>query len=517
MIVNVRPFPPGAPDASLPSRVPPHVWGLILAGRPLGRGPAQMRRAIDRAARLVPSHRLVGVVCRQAARDCGPSVADVPEMTQIVQPSYRGSAAELFLPVLVIARRDPHAVVAGFCAEEAASQDGRLLPSVQKAVRAVALGTMRWYLRLAPALAPLLSRPFTELSPKLAALLVTAAHQVEYSRGAAEAQVHLAVDASRIVGEGRASGMVNAVLRKFVAQRAGLLATADQDLAQCHAHPRWLVDALVEAWKERAEPMLAANNLHPPMALRVDPAQLTVTDFLRSWRALGRDARAVDWNPDAVVLEHAAPVQILPGFDSGAVSVQDLGAQLVAPLLDAQAGMRVLDACAAPGGKSAHILERADVALTALDADPVRSERLERNLRRLGLHARVRTADCTQPHSWWDGVAYERILADVPCTASGIARRHPDLKWLRRAGDAAAFAARQGAILDVLWQLLAPGGKLLYVTCSVFPQENEEVVQAFITRTERARNLPLPDGEPEQWLPEPRHDGFYYALIQKEP
>jgi 16S rRNA (cytosine967-C5)-methyltransferase len=245
------------------------------------------------------------------------------------------------------------------------------------AVRAITLGTLRWYLRLEPALTPLLNRPLVEMSPQLAALLVTAAHQVEYSRGAAEAQVHLAVDASRIVGEGRASGMVNAVLRRFVAQRQELLAASDADLAQKEAHPRWLVDAIRNAWGERTQSVLAANNQHPPMVLRTDPAQMHAEDFLRSWRALGRDARTLEWNPDAVVLEHPSPVQVLPGFESGAVSVQDAGAQLAAPLLDAQPGMRVLDACAAPGGKTLHIAQRtANLDLLAVDDDALRLARV---------------------------------------------------------------------------------------------------------------------------------------------
>jgi 16S rRNA (cytosine967-C5)-methyltransferase len=226
--------------------------------------------------------------------------------------------------------------------------------------------------------------------------------------------------------------------------------------------------------------------------------------------------RAREVGEAALLLERPVPVERLPGFSEGEVSVQDAGAQRAAELLDLSSGQRVLDACAAPGGKSAHILERAEVALTALDIDAARCGRIEQNLQRLSLGATVRTADCTLPGAWWDGVPFDRILADVPCSASGVARRHPDLKWLRRAGDPAAFAARQAAILDALWQLLAPGGKLLYVTCSVFPQENQELVQAFVARTERARALPLAHGERSQWLPAPQHDGFYYALIQKQ-
>jgi 16S rRNA (cytosine967-C5)-methyltransferase len=209
------------------------------------------------------------------------------------------------------------------------------------------------------------------------------------------------------------------------------------------------------------------------------------------------------------------PVERLPGFAQGEVSVQDAAAQRAAELLDLKPGQRVLDACAAPGGKSAHILERADVALTALDVDAVRCARLQRNLARLSLHADVRTADCTRPESWWDGARFERILADVPCTGSGVVRRHPDIKWLRRADDVASFASRSLAILESLWQRLAPDGKLLYATCSVFVQENEELVEAFLARTPGARALPLPGAQRALWLPGAQHDGFFYALIHK--
>jgi 16S rRNA (cytosine967-C5)-methyltransferase len=398
------------------------------------------------------------------------------------------------------------------------------------AVRAIALGTLRWYLRLAPALEPLLNRPFAELSPRLAALLVTAAHQVEYSRGAPEAQVHLAVDASRIAGEGRASGVVNAVLRRFVAQRADLLARVDADPAARHAHPRWLWDAMVAAWGERAERILVANNQHPPMSLRLDPAQTSATDFLRSWRALGRDAQVVEWNPDALVLEHAAAVQILPGFDTGAVSVQDGGAQLAAPLLDARAGMRVLDACAAPGGKTLHIAQRTpDIAeLVAADDDPLRLQRVRENLERAGRNALLLTADLRErPPSLAPG-SFDRVLVDAPCSATGVIRRHPDIKLLRRPGDISAFAATQRKILGTAFELLRTGGTLIYCTCSVLPEENEAVVSAFLAAEPRAavagwtESAPRPPGLLErsvgwQLLPggDAGTDGFYYASLHR--
>jgi 16S rRNA (cytosine967-C5)-methyltransferase len=398
------------------------------------------------------------------------------------------------------------------------------------AVRAIALGTLRWYLRLEPALAPLLNRPFEELSPPLAALLVTAAHQVEYSRGAAEAQVHLAVDASRIIGEPRASGMVNAVLRRFVAERQVLLGQADADLAQRHAHPRWLVQALRGSWGERAEQILSANNQHPPMVLRVDPAQMHAEDFLRSWRASGREARVLDWNADAVVLEHAAAVQALPGFDTGAVSVQDAGAQLAAPLLDASAGMRVLDACAAPGGKTLHIAQRTpDLAgLIAADDDALRLARVRDNLRRAGRDAMLLTADLTSRPPSLAPESFDRVLVDAPCSSTGVIRRHPDIKLLRRPSDIESFAVTQRRILATAFELLKPGGRLVYCTCSVMPAENEGVLTGFLAAESRARMAEWPAAVPQppellarrigwQLLPggAAGTDGFYYACLTR--
>jgi 16S rRNA (cytosine967-C5)-methyltransferase len=398
------------------------------------------------------------------------------------------------------------------------------------AVRAIALGTLRWYQRLRPAIAPLVSRPFDELSPRLAALLVTAAHQVEYSRGAPEAQVHLAVDASRVVGEHRASGVVNAVLRRFVAQRAELLAAADTDTAQRHAHPQWLVAALESAWGEAADGILTANNLHPPMTLRLDPAQISSSDFLRSWRALGRDARAVEWNESAVVLERAVAVQTLPGFDAGAVSVQDVGAQLAAPLLDAHPGMRVLDACAAPGGKTLHIAQRTPglAELVAVDDDGARLVRVRENLERGRVEAVLVTADLRARPTALAAAHFDRVLVDAPCSATGVIRRHPDIKLLRRPGDIEGFAAIQREILATAFELLKPGGRLIYCTCSVLPAENEKVVAAFLDAEPRARvadwpkEVAKPPGLLEravgwQLLPggSAGTDGFYYASVTR--
>jgi 16S rRNA (cytosine967-C5)-methyltransferase len=250
------------------------------------------------------------------------------------------------------------------------------------------------------------------------------------------------------------------------------------------------------------------------MTVRVNTRRVGVEAYAARLAAEGLQARPL--GGAALLLPQPVPVARLPGFEAGEVSVQDYGAQRAARCMDLQPGQAVLDACAAPGGKTAHMLEAADVRLTALDNDEARCERIRRNLERLSLTADVRCADCTQLADWWEGARFDRILADVPCSSSGVARRHPDLKWLRRASDVPAFASRQAQILEALWQVLAPDGKLLYVTCSVFPQENEALVGSFVARAQGARRLPLPDGEPEQWLPSSAHDGFFYALIQKQ-
>jgi 16S rRNA (cytosine967-C5)-methyltransferase len=360
--------------------------------------------------------------------------------------------------------------------------------------------------------------------------LVTAAHQVEYSRGAAEAQVHLAVDASRVIGEGRASGVVNAMLRRFVAQRVELLAAADASVAQRHAHPRWLVESLRAAWGERHEEILAANNQHPPMVLRLD-ASLPAEDFLRSWRALGRDASVVEWRREAIVLERPTAVQTLPGFAVGAVSVQDCGAQLAALLLDAKSGMRVLDACAAPGGKTLHIAQiTPDLAeLIAVDEDSLRLARVRENLQRGGRDAVLIAADMRERPPSLNPGQFDRVLVDAPCSATGVIRRHPDIKLLRRASDIDGFVATQRRILATAFELLRPGGRLVYCTCSVLPAENEGVVAAFLREEPRGaaaawpEALVKPPGLIERsigWQLLPGGgagtDGFYYACLTRK-
>ena len=398
------------------------------------------------------------------------------------------------------------------------------------AVRAIALGTLRWYLRLAPAVVQLLKRAPEDMAPPLRSLLVAAAHQIEYSRAAPEVSVHLAVDAAKALGLGHASGFVNAVLRRFVTERARLLAEVDLDPALASAHPIWFAREVAAAWPGQAAALLAANNEHPPMVLRVAAATGSAADYVRELASDGRPARALDWCPGAVVLEHAMSVAALPGFREGRVSVQDAGAQLAAKLLDVRAGQRVLDACAAPGGKTGHILETAPKIgdLLAADIDAARLAQVGETLQRLGRSARCRVLDLREPSALSDEAPFDRILLDAPCSSTGVIRRHPDIKLLRRATDIPTLAAQQAVLLRNAFVRLAPNGLLLYATCSVLPTENERVVEAFLAAEPRAVSEPWPDSLPlppgaqrlacgTQLLPgaDAGTDGFYYALIRR--
>jgi 16S rRNA (cytosine967-C5)-methyltransferase len=378
------------------------------------------------------------------------------------------------------------------------------------ALQDIVYGSLRQLGRLDAWLDALLERPLTD--PELGWLLRVALYQLAWTRAPAHAVVHNAVDAA---GPGWRRGLTNAVLRNFQRRRAGLESMANARPAARWSHPDWWIARLQADHPGDWQAILEAGLMHPPFTLRVNVRHGDVADYLQRLAEAGLAARQT--GPDAVTLERAVPVHALPGFDAGAVSVQDAGAQWAARLLDAQPGTRVLDACAAPGGKTGHILERADVDLVALDADPARLARVQDNLDRLGRRATVTEGDAAQPDTWWDGRPFDRILADVPCSASGVVRRNPDIKWLRRPEDIPRFAARQAAMLDVLWRLLAPGGTLLYATCSVFREENDGQVGAFLSRhAEDAVQCPLPAPlSGGVLLPDAEHDGFFYALLRK--
>ena len=307
--------------------------------------------------------------------------------------------------------------------------------------------------------------------------------------------------------------MVNAVLRRFLREREALMASVMRDDEARLNYPRWWIEAIRTAWPQQADAVLAAGTLQAPLTLRVNRRKTSVNDYLKMLADAGIAARAS--GEHGVQLARAMPVTQIPGFADGYASVQDAAAQLAAPLMDLQEGMRVLDACAAPGGKTGHMLELANVDLLALDQDADRLERVGDNLRRLSLSAKLKQGDASA-RDWWDGQLFDRILADVPCTASGIVRRHPDIRWLRRPEDSRQLAQLSASILDNLWGLLKPGGKLLLATCSLWPEESELQARAFVER-HAALRLPAPG----QLLPfsgeNSDHDGLFYALLEKPP
>ena len=387
------------------------------------------------------------------------------------------------------------------------------LPSGQRgAMQDLAYSTLRRFGRDDFYLSRLMYRPLRDASVR--ALLLVALARLVVRPEEAHTIVDQAVEAAGVLACGKYKALANGVLRNFLRRRAELETASQQDEVARWQHPRWWITRLRRAYPDNWQTILEAGNGRPPMTLRVNRRRIAEADYLARLAAADISARLLE--DGALLLERPVPVERLPGFAEGLASVQDDGAQRAAKLLDVHDGMRVLDACAAPGGKTAHILECADVDLTALDADAARALRVSENLLRLGLRARVQPADCREVDAWWDGREFDRILADVPCMASGVVRRHPDAKWLRREKDIAQFANAQGEILEALWRVLAPGGKLLYATCSVFPEENDRQIAAFAARQEDCLRLPL-DGAPElQLLPNQEHDGFYYALLEKQ-
>jgi 16S rRNA (cytosine967-C5)-methyltransferase len=380
------------------------------------------------------------------------------------------------------------------------------------AVMDLCYGTLRRYGR-SQAIVEALSRRGAATDPAVEAMLWCALYALDSGRYAEYTVVDQAAAACAELQLFRAKPFVNAVLRQYLRTRTAVEARVAANPVARHCHPEWWITRLRKAYPDAWESILSAGNSHPPMCLRVNLRRGTREAYAARLQAQAIAARAV--GTAALLLDKPVPSGRLPGFADGDVSVQDAGAQRAAALLDLRDGQRVLDACAAPGGKSAHMLETARVDLTAIDIDAERCADITRNLARLGLEAQVRTADCATPESWWDGKPFDRVLADVPCSASGIVRRHPDIKWLRRADDLAGFAARQSRILDALWRVLAPGGKLLYVTCSVFPEENDAVVDAFIARSPGARRAALPVDAGRLLLPDSEHDGFFFALLEK--
>jgi 16S rRNA (cytosine967-C5)-methyltransferase len=391
-------------------------------------------------------------------------------------------------------------------------------------VQELAFGSLRHWGTLAALVRKLAAKPFAD--PALSCLVAVAIYQVDHTRAPAFAIVDHAVNAAALVARPAAKALVNAVLRRYLRERESLHAQIRDDPVARWSHPAWWIKRLRREYPEAWREILGAGNERPPLSLRVNRRVTTREALLASWTAASISATA---HGDAgLIVDPPRPPEDFPGYAEGAFSVQDLGAQLAAPLLGVAAGQRVLDACAAPGGKSTHIAELSDVDLVALDSDAERLHRVRQNFDRLRVaspRVRVVAGDAGDPSQWWDGQHFDRILADVPCTASGIVRRHPDVKWLRRESDIARFVAQQSRILDALWPCLAPGGLLLYATCSVFDAENEGQIAGFAARHPEALRESLTFAADvarrgAQLLPSSggaghNQDGFFYALLRK--
>ncbi len=394
-------------------------------------------------------------------------------------------------------------------------------PQQRGAAQDLSYGTLRFYGEIDAYLVQLLEKPLTD--NRIHSILLVAIYQLLHDKADAFTVVNQAVQAvgelKRPVPKSWAKGLVNAILRNFIRQKDQLNAKLNQSEVAMYSYPQWWINKLKAQYPNHWQSMLEIGNQHPPMTLRVNAQKISIDEYMQLLRR--QDIEAVEIGEQAIVLTKPVAVEKIPGFTAGIVSVQDYGAQMAAPLLDMQNNKRVLDACCAPGGKTGHILELAEVTLTALDNDENRLLRVQSNLDRLGLQAQLLVGDASS-NSWWDGICFDGILADVPCTASGIVRRHVDIKWLRREADVASFVVQQAKILPNLWRMLAKGGRLLYVTCSVFNEENQGQVDHFLQNNADATQLPYPLQAQSnisqlngQLIPSIAHDGFFYALLQK--
>lgn len=426
-------------------------------------------------------------------------------------------------PVRAAAARTVAAVVGGRSLGDAlAAERERVAPDDGALLQELAYGAVRHWHRLESVLAARLRKPFKARDADVHALLVVALYELAEMRTPAHAAVDAAVESVPALGRRKdwARALVNGVLRSLLREPDALAPPADP--VRAHAWPEWLATALAQDWPEEWPGIAVSGTARPPMTLRVNQARNSRTAYLERLAAAGVEARATDWAPAGLTLDTPVSVERLPGFAAGDVSVQDEAAQLASPLLAPLAGCRVLDACAAPGGKTGHLaeLDPPPDAIVAVESDADRAERMRQGLARLGVTAEIAIADVAATAHWWDGRPFERILLDVPCSGTGVIRRHPDIKLLRRAGDIDALAQTQARLLDAVWPLLAPGGMLLYTTCSILRRENEHQVAAFLRRQPEARaGAPAAPwgrvtGGGRQILPgEYGMDGFFYACL----
>lgn len=422
-------------------------------------------------------------------------------------PAHDHSLAESF----ALAARAVGQVTAGASLTAALAAVREPRSALRAATLDFSYKTLRAYGRVNAIADRLTGKPL--LDRNLYGLILVALAELMARPQSAHTVVHQAVEAASLLGLAQARGLVNAVLRRYQREAEPLTASVQATERGRHCHPQWWIERLRRAYPDVWQDVLGQGNAHPPMTLRINVRKTTMQEYLSRLARAGIAARVL-WD-EAVMLEQPMRVEALPGFAEGEVSVQDAGAQHARRLLEVRDGMSVLDACAAPGGKAAHILEHANCRLTAVDASADRAGRISETLARLGLAAEVRVADSLTPESFAEGRLFDRILLDAPCTASGVVRRHPDIKWLRREADIAAFARFQESLLEALWRVLSPDGRLLYVTCSVFPEEGRLRADAFLGRHPEARSLPAAGLAGGQILPSAESDGFYYSLLQK--
>lgn len=399
------------------------------------------------------------------------------------------------------------------------SLDGKQVPERDRSLlKAMLAESLRWHHRFEWQLAQLLDRPLQRKDAELAALLRIGLTQLQILRIPDHAAVSATVDAASRLGLGRARGLVNAVLRRYLREQDRLSQQGADVPAARFSHPEWLILRLKHDWPEDYESILEANNASPPLWVRVNRTRVDRTAYLEQLEAARIPAAIHAHCADAVLIIEPCPVHELPGFDDGLVSVQDASAQQAVELMQLEPGHRVLDACAAPGGKAAHMLERVPELeeLVALDRDAARLLQVRDNLDRLGLKATLAAGDANAPDGWFDGKLFDRILIDAPCSATGVIRRHPDIKLLRRDADLGELTAVQAQMLATTWRLLKPGGRLVYATCSVLRDENQGVVDAFARRTGDANLAPFGSDRHYQLKPgESNTDGFYYACLAK--
>lgn len=398
-------------------------------------------------------------------------------------------------------------------------------PQDRALMQQLCYGTMRELFRLQSLAAKLLKKPFKAQDMDLQALLLIGLWQLRSSRIPAHAALHETVEATHVLNKPWAKKLFNAILRRYQREHSALESQLGNDPCFTWNHPQWFIDKISHNWPEHWREILAANDQQAPLTLRANARQLTREQALANLRAESINATPCQYSKAGLTLEEPMDVSTIPGFTQGQLSVQDEAAQLAAELLAASPGERVLDACAAPGGKLCHLLEECSglQEVIAVELEPARAQRILDNLQRLGLEleCRILTADASS-QDWWDGNAFDRILVDAPCSGTGVIRRHPDIKWLRKGDEIAALAQVQLNILTNLWQMLKPGGRLVYATCSIFSQENERIIERFLQQHSDARHQPIeaewgelrPYGR--QLFPQPGgHDGFYYAVLNK--